>query len=49
MIQIQGIRQSQSPEQSSDILNWGDLEEHKGQFQPYIVAGLPPNLWEEVL
>lgn len=43
--QLQGIGQSQSPEQSSDILLWKDQEGHEGSFQPYVVAGLPVNLW----
>ena len=37
--------ESQSPEQSSNILSWKDVEGHNGTFQPYIVPGLPVNLW----
>ena len=43
--QLQGIGQSRSPEQSSNILSWKDAEGHHGTFQPYIVPGLPVNLW----
>lgn len=43
--QLQGIGQSQSPNQSSDLLLWRDPEGHEGTFQPYIVPGLPVNLW----
>lgn len=42
---LQGIGQRQSLEQSSDILHWKDAEGHKETFQPYIVPGLPVNLW----
>lgn len=43
--QLQGIGQTQSPNQSSDLLSWKDDEGHVGTFQPYIVPGLPVNLW----
>lgn len=43
--QLQGIGQSQSPEQSSDLLHWEDEEGHQGYFQPSIVSNLPVNLW----
>ncbi|KAF6270535.1 hypothetical protein mRhiFer1_009672 [Rhinolophus ferrumequinum] len=42
---LQGIGQSQSPLQSSDLLSWQDQEGHQGTFQPYIIPGLPVNLW----
>lgn len=45
MTQLQGIGQSQSPNQSSDLLHWRDSEGHGGTFQPYIIPGLPVNLW----
>lgn len=45
MTQLQGRGQSQSPEQSSNVLSWKDAEGHNGTFQPYIVPGLPVNLW----
>jgi hypothetical protein len=32
--------------QSSYLLNWEDLEGHKGQFPLYIVIGLPLMLWQ---
>lgn len=41
---LQGI--GQSPKQSSNLLLlWQDEEGHQGTFQPYIVPGLPVNLW----
>lgn len=43
--QLQGIGAMQSPQRSSNYLNWEDEEGHKGVFQPYIVEGLPVNLW----
>lgn len=45
MTQLQGIGQQQSPEQSSDLLSWEDGEGHSGVFKPYIISGLPVNLW----
>lgn len=45
LTELQGIGQSQSPLQSSDILTWEDSEGHIGTFQPYIVPRLPINLW----
>lgn len=42
---LQGIGQSHSPCQSSDLLSWQDEDGHEGTFQPYIVPGLPVNLW----
>ena len=32
--QLQGIGKSQSPEQSSDLLQWEETEGHQGYFQP---------------
>lgn len=32
MTQLQGMGQSQISEQSNDLLNWEDLEGHKGNF-----------------
>lgn len=43
--ELQGIGQSQSPKQSSNLLSWQDEEGHQGTFQPFIVPGLPVNLW----
>lgn len=42
---LQGIGQSHSPKQSSNLLSWQDEEGHQGIFQPYVVPGLPVNLW----
>lgn len=44
---LQGIGQSNlnSPKQSSNLLLWQDEDGHKGSFQPYIIPGLPVNLW----
>lgn len=42
---LKGIGQSTNPKQSSKILIWKDKEGNSGQVQPYIVAGLPINLW----
>lgn len=43
--QLQEIGESQSPEQSSDLLHWEDEEGHQGYFQPYVVSNLHVNLW----
>lgn len=45
MTQLQGIGQANAPEQSSNCLQWKDDEGHEGTFQPYIIPGLPVNLW----
>lgn len=42
---LRGIGQSQSPLQSTDFLTWQDMEGHQGTFQPYVLPGLPVNLW----
>lgn len=42
---LQGIGQSHDPEQSSTFLKWRDEEGHEGHFQPYVLPGLPVNLW----
>lgn len=42
---LKGIGQSTNPKQSSKILTWTDEEGNSGQVQPYIVPGLPVNLW----
>lgn len=42
---LRGIGQTQNPQISSKILHWQDEEGHSGTFQPYVVAGLPVNLW----
>lgn len=43
--ELKGIGQTQSPKQSSNLLSWEDEDGHRGVFQPYIVPGLPVNLW----
>lgn len=45
MTQLQGIGQTNSPLQSSQMLKWQDNEGHSGLFQPYILPGIPVNLW----
>lgn len=42
---LTGIGQSRNPERSSKLLTWKDEKGHHGHIQPYIVAGLPFNLW----
>ena len=44
MATLQGIGQA-VPQKSSKILKWQDPEGHTGYFQPYVLAGLPTNLW----
>ena len=41
---LQGIGQA-SPKKSAKILKWQDNESHEGYFQPYVLPGLPVNLW----
>lgn len=43
--QLQGIGQSNSPQQSSQYLHWQDAEGNQGIFKPYVLPGLPVNLW----
>lgn len=42
---LQGIGQSTNPRQSSKILSWKDEEGNTGRVQPYIISGIPINLW----
>lgn len=42
---LHGIGQAQNPSQSADLLSWKDAEGHSGLFRPYIIPGLPVNLW----
>lgn len=42
---LQGIGQSANPRQSSKILSWKDEEGNTGKVQPYIIPGIPINLW----
>ena len=43
--ELHGIGQSCSPMQSSQFFLWQDSEGHSGYFQPYVLPGLPLNLW----
>lgn len=45
MTHLQGIGQSSNTLQSSQVLNWIDPEGNTGTVQPYVVPGLPVNLW----
>ncbi|XP_012923599.1 endogenous retrovirus group K member 7 Pro protein-like [Heterocephalus glaber] len=45
LTQLQGIGQTCSTKQNSDLLSWIDNEGHTGLFQPYVISGLPVNLW----
>lgn len=42
---LSGIGQVQDTLQSSKILTWQDTEGNRGTTRPYVVAGLPVNLW----
>lgn len=42
---LKGIGQSSNPQQSSKVLTWTDEEGNSGTVQPYVVPGLPINLW----
>lgn len=42
---LQGIGHSSNPRQSSKILTWRDSEGNTGKVQPYIIPGIPVNLW----
>lgn len=43
--QVSGIGGSPSVQRSTKILKWQDLDGQSGHFQPYIIKGLPVNLW----
>lgn len=43
--QLTGIGQTQNTLQSSKILKWEDPEGNTGTVKPYVVEGLPLNLW----
>lgn len=45
MTHLQGIGQSKNPQRSASLLTWKDSENNQGHIQPYIVEGLPLNLW----
>lgn len=42
---LQGIGQSKNTLQSSQLLTWEDSEGNTGTTRPYVVPGLPVNLW----
>lgn len=42
---LQGIGQSANPKRSTRLLTWTDKEGNTGHVRPYIVPGLPVNLW----
>lgn len=45
MTQLQGIGQTTNALQSAQLLTWEDPEGNTGHVQPFIVPGLPVNLW----
>lgn len=45
MTYLQGIGQSKNPQRSANLLTWKDQEGNQGHIQPYVIAGLPLNLW----
>ena len=45
MTHLQGIGQSKNPQCSANLLIWKDKENNQGYIQPYVVEGLPLNLW----
>ncbi|XP_055463937.1 endogenous retrovirus group K member 7 Pro protein-like [Psammomys obesus] len=45
LTQLQGIGQSLNTLQSSQLLTWEDPEGNNGHVRPFIVPGLPVNLW----
>lgn len=45
MTHLQGIGQSSNTLQSSQVLTWIDPEGNTGTVRPYVVPGLPVNLW----
>lgn len=42
---LQGLGYLQQPHQSATPLTWHDSENNSGTFQPFVVQGLPLNLW----
>ena len=42
---LKGIGQTQDTLQSSKLLTWSDKENNTGTVQPFVVKGLPVNLW----
>lgn len=41
--------QSKNPEQSAKLLTWEDEEHNSGTVRPYVIPGLPVNLWGQDL
>ncbi|XP_012928834.1 endogenous retrovirus group K member 21 Pro protein-like [Heterocephalus glaber] len=42
---LKGIGQSQNPKQSAKDLTWRGQDDNQDTIQPYIISGLPINLW----
>jgi hypothetical protein len=42
---LKGIGQTQDTLQSSKLLTWSDKENNTGTVRPFVVRGLPVNLW----
>lgn len=42
---LQGVGIANSPESSSQYLEWKDEEGHEGIFRPFVLEHLPINLW----
>jgi hypothetical protein len=42
---LKGIGQSKNPLVSSKVLHWSDREGNKGTVTPFVIPGLPVNLW----
>lgn len=42
---LKGIGQAVDPEQSAKFLTWSDAENNTGLVKPYVIPGLPFNLW----
>lgn len=42
---LQGTEMKTGPLQSSRILTWKDSERHSGTFTPFVLEGLPVDLW----
>lgn len=42
---LQGIGQSNNPQVSSRVLRWKDKEGNQGTVTPFVLPGLPVNLW----
>lgn len=42
---LQGLGQSSNPMRSTVPLIWKNDEGHSGKIQPYVISGLPVNLW----